>query len=100
MPAVGEVKRLVPGLGDAATISLPASAPSVGRTLKALDLRGLTGATVIAIDRGPQDIVYPTADEVLRPGDVLVLTGSQESVNNARDLLLTAPVPSQEQPMV
>jgi CPA2 family monovalent cation:H+ antiporter-2 len=100
MPAVGEVKRLVPGLGDAATISLPASAPSVGRTLKALDLRGLTGATVIAIDRGPQDIVYPTADEVLRPGDVLVLTGSQESVNNARDLLLTAPVPSQEQPVV
>jgi len=100
MPAVGEVKRLVPGLGDAATISLPASAPSVGRTLKALDLRGLTGATVIAIDRGPQDIVYPTADEVLRPGDVLVLTGSQDSVNNARDLLLTAPVPSQEQPVV
>ena len=72
----------------------------MGRTLKALNLRGLTGATVIAIDRGPEDIVYPTADEVLRSGDVLVLTGSQESVNNARDLLLTAPVPSQEQPVV
>jgi CPA2 family monovalent cation:H+ antiporter-2 len=100
MPAVGDVKRLMPGLGEAATISLPINAPSVGRTLKAINLRGLTGATVIAIDRGPQDIVYPTADEVLRPGDVLVLTGSQESVNNARDLLLIAPVPSQEQPVV
>jgi CPA2 family monovalent cation:H+ antiporter-2 len=100
MPAVGEVKRLVPGLGEAATISLPPNAPSVGRTLKALNLRGQTGATVIAIDRGPEDIVYPTADEVLRPGDVLVLTGSQESVNNARDLLLSAPTTAQEQPVV
>jgi CPA2 family monovalent cation:H+ antiporter-2 len=101
LPAVGDVKRLMPGLGEAATISLPADAPSVGQTLKALDLRGLTGATVIAIDRGPEDIVYPTADEVLRPGDLLVLTGSQESVNNARDLLLRpAPPTAQEQPMV
>ena len=63
----------------------------MGRTLKSLNLRGLTGATVIAIDRGPEDIVYPTADEVLRAGDLLVLTGSQDSVNNARELLLSPP---------
>jgi CPA2 family monovalent cation:H+ antiporter-2 len=100
MPAVGEVKRLVPGLGEAATISLPANRPLGGRTLKALDLRGLTGATVIAIDRGPRTSSTRLPTRCCGRGTCWCLTGSQESVNNARDLLLTAPVPSQEQPMV
>jgi CPA2 family monovalent cation:H+ antiporter-2 len=95
-PAVAaDVRQLVPGLGDAATVVLAAGAPAVGQTLKALNLRGQTGATVIAIDRGPDDIVYPTAEETLREGDVLVLTGSHDAVSAARDLLLlvTTPVP-------
>jgi monovalent cation:H+ antiporter-2, CPA2 family len=87
-PAPADVRQLVPGLGDPATIVLAAGAPAVGQTLKALNLRGQTGATVIAIDRGPADIVYPTAEETLREGDVLVLTGSHDAVSAARDLLL------------
>ena len=66
----------------------PKTACSRGRTLKELNLRGLTGATVIAIDRGPDDIVYPKADEVLQAGDVLVLTGTEEAVALAESLLL------------
>jgi CPA2 family monovalent cation:H+ antiporter-2 len=94
--AASEVKKLVPGLGETATVMLPAQAPAVGQTLKAINLRGQTGATVIAIDRGPDDIVYPTADETLRAGDVLVLTGSEDAVNAAKDLLLLVPQPVAE----
>jgi CPA2 family monovalent cation:H+ antiporter-2 len=59
----------------------------VGKTLKQIDLRALTGATVIAIDRGPHDVVYPDADETILAGDVLVLTGTTEAVAAARGLL-------------
>jgi hypothetical protein len=60
---------------------------SVGRTLKDLDLRAQTGATVIAIERGETDLVYPTAEQTLQSGDLLVLTGTEEAVTAAKDIL-------------
>jgi CPA2 family monovalent cation:H+ antiporter-2 len=66
----------LPGLGNARALRLGPHSPAVGRTLRQLDLRGLTGATVIAIDRASSDVVYPTADETLRAGDTLVVIGS------------------------
>jgi K+/H+ antiporter YhaU regulatory subunit KhtT len=42
---------------------------------------------VIAIDRQPADVVYPTAEETLRAGDTLVVTGSGAAVAAARNLL-------------
>lgn len=82
-----DVRRLVPGLGAASTVQLKAEWAAVGRTLKQINLRGITGATAIAIERGPNDVVYPTGDELLREGDILVLTGTSESVEAARRLL-------------
>jgi monovalent cation:H+ antiporter-2, CPA2 family len=84
-----DVHRLVPGLGDMATVRIDASHPLVGRTLKDVNLRALTGATVIAIERGQQPaIVYPNADEALRAGDLLVLTGTAEAVKSASELVV------------
>jgi CPA2 family monovalent cation:H+ antiporter-2 len=84
-----DVHRLVPGLGDMATVRIDASHPLVGRTLKDVNLRALTGATVIAIERGQQPaIVYPNADEALRAGDLLVLTGTTEAVKSASELVV------------
>jgi CPA2 family monovalent cation:H+ antiporter-2 len=77
----------LPGLGNARAFRLGADSRVVGRTLRQLDLRGLTGATVIAIDREPADIIYPTADETLRPGDTLVVTGAADAVAAAEELL-------------
>jgi CPA2 family monovalent cation:H+ antiporter-2 len=77
----------LPGLGNARTFRLGADSHVVGRTLRQLDLRGLTGATVIAIDREPADVIYPTADETLRAGDTLVVTGAAEAVEAAQELL-------------
>jgi CPA2 family monovalent cation:H+ antiporter-2 len=75
---------LLPGLGSARTVRLGPTSPAVGRTLGELDLRGQTGATVIAIDREAGDVVYPTAAETLKAGDTLIVTGSEQAVEAAK----------------
>ncbi len=97
VPVDEEVKRLVPGMGEAITLRLDADAPGVGKTLKQLDLRGLTGASVIAIERGPNQVIHPSADEALRVGDCLVLAGTDDAIAAARGLLsLPAPAVIEE----
>ncbi len=81
------MRQLLPGLGEPIRVELPASSPAVGRSLAELDLRGQTGATVLAIRRGESEIVVPTAREVLRGGDVLALAGAHDAVAAARVLL-------------
>jgi CPA2 family monovalent cation:H+ antiporter-2 len=83
-----EIRRLVPGLGETSTVRIEQAGHSVGRTLKDLDLRAQTGATVIAIERGETDLIYPTAEQTLQAGDLLVLTGTEEAVGMAREILL------------
>jgi CPA2 family monovalent cation:H+ antiporter-2 len=87
--ALAQVCTVLPGLGAPVPVHLPTSSPAVGKTLAEIDLRGLTGATVLAITRGGEGVTVPTAREVLRPGDVLALAGTREAIDAAR-LLLTA----------
>ncbi|HEY4187876.1 MAG TPA: cation:proton antiporter [Polyangia bacterium] len=80
--------RILPGIGAPRALTLKEGALAVGRTLKTLHLRGLTGATVLAIDRGADGgIVVPTGDEALHAGDTLIITGSGEATQAAIDLL-------------
>jgi CPA2 family monovalent cation:H+ antiporter-2 len=89
------VEGLLPGLGAPTPVRLEETSPAVGKTLAELNLRGLTGATVLAIHRGQSDVTIPTAQEVLQPGDVLALAGTHAAVEAARSMLLP---PSQPQP--
>ena len=81
-----DVNTLLPGLGVTATMDLDARSRYVGRTLKQIDLRGLTGASVIAIERAGA-MVHPTGDEALLEGDTLVLIGTRDAVASAQELL-------------
>lgn len=81
--------RALAGIGAATPVRLPEGSPAAGRTLKQLQLRGRTSATVVVIERA-SGVIYPTGDEPLEPGDVLVLTGSAEAVGAAQDLLAAA----------
>jgi CPA2 family monovalent cation:H+ antiporter-2 len=85
--ALERVHELLPGLGDLAAVRLEPHAPVTGRTLADLNLRGRTGATVLAITRQEGGVVVPSAQEVLREGDVLALAGSREAIEAATDLL-------------
>jgi CPA2 family monovalent cation:H+ antiporter-2 len=87
------VDTMLPGLGTPLPLMLEEGWPAVGRSLAELNLRGVTGATVLAITRGEQGLVVPSADERLNVGDVLALAGSHEAIRNATALLrgLTEP---------
>ncbi|RYZ04281.1 MAG: potassium transporter [Myxococcales bacterium] len=81
------VQRLLPGLGEPTPLALEPSSPAVGRSLSQLNLRGVTGASVLAIQRGEEGVLVPTATDVLRAGDVLALTGTHAAIDAARALL-------------
>jgi len=83
-----QVQQLLPGLGELAAVRLDAGSPATGKTLAELNLRGLTGATVLAITREQGGVVVPTATEVLRPGDVLALAGSHAAIAAAKSILV------------
>jgi K+:H+ antiporter len=82
-----QVHELLPGLGALFAVRLDSGSAAVGKTLADLNLRGLTGATVLAITRGEQGVIIPSATEVLRAGDVLALAGTHEAVEAAKNLL-------------
>jgi CPA2 family monovalent cation:H+ antiporter-2 len=85
---LAEMNRLVAGLGEPLVVRLLGSSPSIGRTLGELNLRGRTGATVLAISRRDKPVVAPSAAERLREDDVMALVGTREAVESARVILL------------
>jgi CPA2 family monovalent cation:H+ antiporter-2 len=86
-PALDTVHSMLPGLGELSPVRLEATSAAIGKTLAELNLRGLTGATVLALQRGEEGVLIPTAQEILRHGDVLALAGTQEAVEAAKRLL-------------
>jgi CPA2 family monovalent cation:H+ antiporter-2 len=86
--AITNVQDLMPGLGATVAVQLTAKSKGVGRSLAELDLRGRTGATVLAIRRDGAPIVNPAAGERLLAGDVLALTGSAEALAAAEATLV------------
>jgi monovalent cation:H+ antiporter-2, CPA2 family len=86
-PSLDTVGKILPGLGDPVSLRIEPGSPMEGQTLAGTNLRGLTGATVLAIVRGDQQLLMPSGQETLREGDVLAVVGSHEAVENARALI-------------
>jgi CPA2 family monovalent cation:H+ antiporter-2 len=94
-PSLDTVGKILPGLGDPVSLRIEPGSALEGQTLAGVNLRGLTGATVLAIVRGDQQVLMPSGHETLHEGDVLAVVGSHEAVENARTLIAggaTAPV--------
>ncbi|MBS2023741.1 MAG: cation:proton antiporter [Deltaproteobacteria bacterium] len=85
--ALGQMHQLLPGLGEPQPYTVAAGSLAEGRTLKELNLRGRSGATILGISRGGAQILLPAGTERLQAGDVLALAGSQEAIEAARALL-------------
>jgi CPA2 family monovalent cation:H+ antiporter-2 len=85
--ALADVNRLLPGLGEPVAVRIDAASPAVGQSLADLNLRGRSGATVLAISRDGESIAVPTAGERLQAGDVLALAGSHEAIDAAKEML-------------
>ena len=91
---LSQVEMILPGFGGTSSIVVPAESIAVGRSLAQLDLRALTGATVLAIARGDQanGLATPSPTEPLRAGDVLAITGSADALAKARELLTSTSI--------
>lgn len=59
----------------------------VSKSIKDIDLRKNTGASIIAIKRGERVIQSPTAEEVLQSGDIIYITGTKIVVERAIEYL-------------
>ncbi|MEK6686851.1 MAG: TrkA C-terminal domain-containing protein [Gemmatimonadota bacterium] len=87
-----KVQDLLPGMGTIVPFPVVPGSSAVGHALGELNLRGLTGVTVVALSRGAERIVFPDARQVLESGDVLALTGSHDALAAAHRLL-SGPAP-------
>ncbi len=58
-----------------------------GRTIRELDLRHRSGASIIALVRGGEPVTNPSPDERLEAGDSLVLVGSHAELESAFEFL-------------
>lgn len=87
-----EILAVLPGMGDPVSLRLPPGSIAVGKTLAQLNLRGVTGATVLAIVRSGKGVL-PGAHEVLQADDILALAGTHEAVLNARSFMGAVSIP-------
>jgi CPA2 family monovalent cation:H+ antiporter-2 len=69
--------------GTAATFFVGKNARPAGQTLGELDLRGRTGATVIAVVRGEASFPSPGAEFEVKDQDTLVLVASHRDIDRA-----------------
>ena len=69
-------------------VRLEASSPVVGKSLGDVNLRGESGATAIAVIREGITKISPGANYQLREGDTIVLLGSAEKIERAKNLIL------------
>ena len=59
----------------------------IGKTMKELNLRAVTGVTIIAIVREEKTITNPASEEKIFDRDTLVITGTHKTVDDAIDYL-------------
>jgi CPA2 family monovalent cation:H+ antiporter-2 len=83
---LGRVAALFAG-ATVDTIQIEPGSPAVGRTLRDLDIRKNTNATVIAVARSGEAVTNPGPDFALQPDDLVVLLGAHADLDKAVNLL-------------
>ncbi len=77
------------------TVVLQADSPVLDKTLGELDLRGKSGATVIAVLRDGETKISPGANYTLAVGDTVVLLGSPGKLDRAKAIFRPDEAPSE-----
>ncbi|MFH1499144.1 MAG: cation:proton antiporter [Verrucomicrobiota bacterium] len=81
--AVQKITRKHPWPVELAEIIVPAGGLVVGKTLRQINLRADTGATIVALERGGTEHYEVPPDLPLFPGDHLLLVGEREQLDAA-----------------
>jgi TrkA domain protein len=83
---LGAIQQRIEGLA-LEWIEVAEHSSMANRTIGEGQLRARTGASVVAVIRGADSVPAPGPDEVLEPGDIIVVVGSTEALEAIRDLL-------------
>lgn len=81
------VRGMLPGMGAIVPLKVEAGSVAMGKTLGELNLRGRTGATVVAVSRDNERNPAPTSATRLAIGDLVAVTGSEPAIDRAAALL-------------
>jgi CPA2 family monovalent cation:H+ antiporter-2 len=85
--ALERAQQLLPGFGEPYALKIEPASPAVGQALTELELRGRTGATIVAISRGEDVVLVPDGHVVLEEGDVVALVGTRAAIEAALQAL-------------
>lgn len=80
-------EQFLPWLGKVHSVRIEPNNHMIGKTLGKINLRSLTGASIIAITRGGKGVVVPTGEEKIYADDVLAITGTDDAVQAAKEML-------------
>ena len=75
------------GAATVDNVQIEPESPAAGKTLRELDIRKNTGATVIAIARNGEAAPNPGPDFRIEPDDIMVLLGAHKDLDEAVNLL-------------
>jgi len=81
----------LPGLlreADLETVTIAPGSPAAGKLIRELQLRTLTGASIVGIERYGTSIINPGPDEDLQAGDQVLFLGTRAQLDAARRHLL------------
>ena len=82
--AMQKMHEMLPGIGEPVAMTIARGSAADGLTLAELDMRGVTGATVLALLRGREQVVSPRGDLRMQAGDVIAVAGTHDAVAGAR----------------
>jgi TrkA domain protein len=85
-----DLSREVPGL-ESARMSIRSGSPYDGRPLGDTRARTLTGCSIVAVVRGAEVLTSPEPQQLLHVGDVLVVIGSRQGLEQLGALLSGPP---------
>jgi trk system potassium uptake protein TrkA len=92
-PGVIDYMPVVPNFGIS---KMRPPEPMIGHTLEEVGLAGSPdrhGVSVLAIRRGRTSLLHPAKEEEIRPGDVLIVAGTNEHIGRLSDAARELPPP-------
>ncbi|HEY8375074.1 MAG TPA: cation:proton antiporter [Nannocystis sp.] len=86
-------QELLPGIPGLTPLRLDEGAAAIGHSLQQINLGGRTGgASVVLLNRAGREPSAPSKREKFCAGDILLLSGPDEAVAEARKILIEGPV--------
>ena len=90
LPRHDHVPAALPSLlreSDLETVVITAGSFAAGKLIRELQLRTLTGASIVGVERTGGNLINPGPDEELQPGDQLLLLGNRTQLDAAKTAL-------------